>query len=118
MTSDAGHVAVTMGQLIVVFRHVTPGRVVFPHGFGVTRLWAVVASARSDGVNSLRHSPPTSRNYHRVLNNVAGFKLKSLPVLSFPFLIAREALKQRHLCSCFIAHANARQVLTQQRLIL
>src|SRR2546425_9950659 len=98
MTGDTGHVAIAMGQLALVFRNVAPGRVVFAHGFGVTRLWAVVTSARGDRVNSLRHSPPASRNDHRVLNNVAGFKLKSLPVLSFPFLIAREALKQRDLC--------------------
>src|SRR3977135_2114054 len=118
MTGDAGHVAITMGQLVLVFRNVAPGRVVFAHCFGITRLWAVVTSARSDCVNSLRHSPPASRNDHRVLNNVTGSKLKFLAVLSFPFLVAREALKQRDLCTGLIAHANARKVLTQQRLIL
>src|SRR5712664_3776126 len=118
MTGDTGHIAIAMGQLALVFRNVAPGRVVFAQRFGVTRLWAVVTSAGGDSVNSLRHSPPASRNDHRVLNNVAGFKLKWFSVFSFPFLVARQALKQRDLCTCFVAHANARQVLTHQRLIL
>src|ERR1043165_8045248 len=118
MTRDARHVAVTMGQLIAVGRYLAPRDVVFANRLRVTRLLVVIARSGRDGVERLRHAPPAPRHDHRVLHDVACFKIDINTFLIFTFAIARDALEERDARAFSITHANARQILPGQRLVL
>ncbi len=56
-----------MRQQLIVARHVTPGRVVRPHGLCVARLQAVILRVRCvgiDRVDGLLDAPPAAGHDH------------------------------------------------------
>ncbi len=118
MTGDARHVRVAMGQLIAVGRNVAPRRVVFANRLRVTRLLVEIATAGRDRVECLRHAPPASGHDHRVLHNVAGFQINIDALFVLAFAIASDPLEQWNARAFSIANANARQILSGQRLVL
>ena len=107
-----------MRQQIVVGGHIAKGSVVFADRFGITRLLTEVTAAGSDGVECLYHSPPTAGHNHRVLHNVANLQIDVDPFFIFSFTVASDPLEQWDRRACLITHANASQILAQQRLFL
>src|SRR5213594_447466 len=118
MTRNAGHIAASVSELITIVWNTAPRRVVFSNCLRVLRTLVEVTSAGCDSVERLWNTPPTPRHNHRVLNNVASLQVDVSSLFAFSFSIACDALKQRNPCARFVAHSNARQVLTNQRLIL
>src|SRR5438128_3309683 len=107
MTREASHITVAVSQLIVVTRKIAPRLIVLPNCLCVTRLLAVIASARRDRVGGLNDAPPAARHDQRILDNVAIFQLNVFAVLIFLCAIARVFLKDWHLRSGFIARSKA-----------
>src|SRR5687767_9420104 len=98
-----------MGQFVIVFRQLTPGRIVFANSLGVARFLIVVTTARRNSVECLGDTPPTTRHDQRVLHNVAALEIYVFSALVLFLAIPRGALEHRDLGAVGIAHGETSQ---------
>ena len=119
MTREASHVAIAMGQLIIVAGNVAPSGAVFANRFCVTRLLAVVARARRDGVHGLHDPPPAAGHDHRVLNDIALIQQHVPAIFIRPLdVVVSNHFEQRHFIIVFVAHLNPLQIIANHRFFI
>src|SRR5260221_4828352 len=102
-----------MRELLIVCRNVAPGRVIGAHGLGITRLYTVILRVwriRIDGIDCLFDTPPATRHYDRILDNVTGLQSDLVSVLVLPLAVSLNGLKQKLSPTFRSTKANCREI--------